>query len=133
MNTKLLAAACGILTTTAQSVSPCWWDVSVLYQPGQPGYTPGFWAFACQTPAQARVEAGFSSYYTNHVMTKTWYVTTSGQTVIVDPGTMHVGTNFIASLSVNLCGSGVKSIHAIIQGYPIGYNQAHAVFSDSAN
>jgi hypothetical protein len=127
---QTLSAICGILTAThAQNYNVCWWYPTVLYTPGQPGYTPGFWAFAYQTPASAIVQSGFSYYYTNRVITRTWYVTTTGQTVTVDPGTIRGGTNAVATLSVSVCGGGIKSIHATVTGILnfSGYNEAHMV------
>lgn len=133
MNPKLLAAACGILTATAQSQPYCWWNPSVLYVANQPGYTPGYWAFAYQTPVSAVVQVGFSYYYTNQVLTHTWYITTAGKVVDVDPGTLRGGSNIVVSLPVSVCGTGIKSIHASIQGITsaIGYNEAHNVLQQA--
>lgn len=131
MKHKLIAALCGILTSTHAQYNVCWWTHDVLYQSGQPGYTPGFWAFAVQTPASAIVQAGFSYYYTNAVLTHTWYITTAGKVVEVDPGTMRSGSNIVASLSVNVCDTNVRSIHATVHGYPVGYNEAHMVRQDA--
>lgn len=124
---KSLILAASILTATAESQPYCWWTPSILYTVNQPGYTPGFWAYAYQTQASAVVEAGFSYYYTNKVITRTWYKTTTGQTVWVDPGTIRGGTNAVAVLSVAVCGTGIKSIHATVTGILnfSGYNEAH--------
>lgn len=133
MKRKLLAAICGILTASAQSQPYCWWTPTILYTSGQPGYSPGFWAFAYQTTSSAIVQAGFSYYYTNQVITHTWYVTTTGQTVTVDPGTIRGGTNAVATLSVAVCGGGVRSIHATVTGVLNfhGYNEAHMTLQDA--
>lgn len=128
MKRKLLAALCGILTATAESQPYCWWNPSVLYVSGQPGYTPGFWAFAYQTSASACVQVGWAYYNTtNQVLTHTWYITTTGQRVDIDPGTIRGGTNITSTLCVSVCGTGIKSIHATIFGYlhQHGYNEAH--------
>lgn len=124
---QTLAAICGILTSVNAQYNTCWWSPSVLYQSGQPGYTPGVWAFAVQTPGSAMVEAGWSWYYPLTVITRTWYVTTAGKVVDVDPGTRRTGTNILAVLSVNVCDTNIRSIHATITGFPHGYNEAHMV------
>lgn len=128
MKPKLLAALFGILTATAQSQPYCWWTPSVLYTSGQPGYTPGFWAFAYQTTSSAVVQVGYNYFgVTNQAITHTWYFTKTGQRVDIDPGTLRGGSNIVASLSVSACGTSVKSIHARITGVMnfSGYNEAH--------
>lgn len=135
MKTKILAAICGLLATAHAQYNQCWWTPSILYKVNEPGYTPGFWAYGYQTTSSVVVQAGFTYYYTNKVITRTWYMTKSGQRVDVDPGTVRGGTNAVATLTVSVCGTTVKSIHATVTGILDfhGYNEAHMTLQENVD